>query len=393
MTVATNYRGATAEIIESQVTKIIENSLAGIEGVEYMTSISRAEQSQITVRFRINRDVDAAANDVRDRVARVRGNLPDDIDEPVVSKVEADAEPILYLAFSSTAIPTSRSPTSPTAWCRTGCRRCPASPTCRSTASGAIPCASGSTATSSPPTADHAGRRGRAAPRRTSRSRPAASRATREFTVVSADRSADARASSTTSSSRTPAAIWCACSDVARVEIGAEDDRIIARYNGKSAVALGVVKQSVANPLDVSKAVRAAIPEIEAQLPPGHASSTSPTIRPIFIDRSIDAVYHTIGEAVLLVVGVIFLFLRSLRATLVPLVTIPVSLIGTFALMLRVRLLDQYLTLLAFVLAIGLVVDDAIVVLENIYRHIEDGMPPLAPPSRACARSASPWWR
>ena len=101
VTVQTNYRGASAEIIESRVTQPLEDSLSGIEGINFMTSISRTEQSQITITFRLNRDVDVAANDVRDRVARVRAQLPDDIDEPVISKVEADAQPIIYLAFSS----------------------------------------------------------------------------------------------------------------------------------------------------------------------------------------------------------------------------------------------------------------------------------------------------
>ncbi|MCG6873992.1 MAG: efflux RND transporter permease subunit, partial [Betaproteobacteria bacterium] len=101
VTVETKYRGASAEIIESRVTKPLEESLAGIEGVDTITSISRAENSQITVKFRLERNPDAAASDVRDRVARIRGKLPDDIEEPVIAKVEADANPIIWLAFSS----------------------------------------------------------------------------------------------------------------------------------------------------------------------------------------------------------------------------------------------------------------------------------------------------
>lgn len=101
VTVESKYTGASAEIIESQVTKVLEDSLAGIEGISTLTSISRSEQSQITIKFRLERDADSAANDVRDRVARVRGKLPRDMDEPVVAKVEADANPIIWLAFSS----------------------------------------------------------------------------------------------------------------------------------------------------------------------------------------------------------------------------------------------------------------------------------------------------
>ncbi len=376
VTVATTYRGASAEIVESQVTKIIENSLAGIEGVEYTTSISRSEESQITVRFRIDRDVDAAANDVRDRVARVRGLLPDDIDEPVVSKVEADAEPILYLAFSSDRhsdleitdfadrVVQDRLQTLP------GVADVPIFGERRYSMRIWL-------------NGDKL-----AAYRLTTQDVEAALVAQnaeipagriesdrREFTVVS---QTDLRTPEEFGAIvlKDASGYLVRLDDVARIEVAAADDRVIARYNGKSAVALGVVKQSVANPLAVSQAVRDAIPEIEEQLPPGMSLSIAYDSA-IFIDRSIQAVYHTIGEAVLLVMAVIFFFLRSFRATAVPVVTIPVSLIGAFALMLLFGFSINTLTLLAFVLAIGLVVDDAIVVLENIYRHIEAGMKPI----------------
>jgi multidrug efflux pump len=165
-------------------------------------------------------------------------------------------------------------------------------------------------------------------------------------------------------------------SDVGRAEIDARSKRVIARFNGRSAVAIGVVKQAVANPLDVSKAINQALPRIVQNLPEGmevvNAYDTS-----VYIAASIDNVFRTIGEAVLLVVLVIFLFLRSFRATLIPLVTIPTSLIGAFALMWAFGFSINTLTLLALVLAVGLVVDDAIVVLENISRYVERGMKPF----------------
>ena len=179
--------------------------------------------------------------------------------------------------------------------------------------------------------------------------------------------------------------------DLGRVEIGAAQERSAVRFNGKNAVALGVIKQATANPLDLSKALRAALPRVVAELPEGMAVNVAYDSS-VFIDRSIEAVFTTIGEAILLVALIIFLFLRSPRATLIPLVTIPVSLIGAFALMLAMGFTINTLTLLALVLAIGLVVDDSIVVLENIYRHIEDGMPRLQA-ARARRKSASPWWR
>ncbi|HYD99618.1 MAG TPA: efflux RND transporter permease subunit, partial [Alphaproteobacteria bacterium] len=155
-----------------------------------------------------------------------------------------------------------------------------------------------------------------------------------------------------------------------------EDDRVAFRYNGRNAVALGVVRQSVANPLEISAAANAMLPSITERLPEGMAIDIGYDSS-VFIEKSIENVYTTLVEAVLLVVAVIFLFLRSARATLVPLVTIPVSLIGTFAIMYALGFSINTLTLLALVLAIGLVVDDAIVVLENVYRHIEAGVHPI----------------
>jgi len=164
--------------------------------------------------------------------------------------------------------------------------------------------------------------------------------------------------------------------DVGSVVVGALDERTISRYNGKPSLNIGVIKQAVANPLELSQNVRAEVDKINENLPSGMrfvvAYDTS-----VFIDRSIASVFETIAEAIILVVLVIFFFLRSLRATIIPIVTIPVSLIGAFGIMYAFGFTINTLTLLAMVLAIGLVVDDAIVVLENIYRHIEDGMPRL----------------
>ena len=164
--------------------------------------------------------------------------------------------------------------------------------------------------------------------------------------------------------------------DVARVELGADSSRFRARFNGRTAVPLGIVKQAVANPLDISSALKEMLPEITRTLPEGMRVEIAYDST-IFIERSIKEVYITIIEAVILVVLVIFLFLRNWRAVTIPLVTIPVSLIGAFALMYVFGFTINTLSLLAMVLAIGLVVDDAIVMLENIYRHIENGMEPV----------------
>jgi multidrug efflux pump len=376
VTVETTFKGASADIVESQVTQILEESLAGIEGIDYMSSISRPERSQITARFRLDREPDAAANDVRDRASRVRGRLPDEIEEPIVSKVEADAQPILYLAFSSDRhsamdvtdfadrfVKDRLQNLSGVADVRIfGERRY----SMRIWLDRARLAAYGLT----PADVEDALRRQNVeipAGRIESQAR--------EFTVV------------TETDLRTPAqfenvvlreddAYPIRLGDVGRAEFGPENERVNVRFNGRSAVAIGVVKQATANPLDVSAAVRAELPAIQQDLPEGMQTDLAYDSS-IFIRESIDAVFTTIAEAVVLVVLVIFFFLRSFRATLIPLVTIPVSLVGSFALMYAFGFSINTLTLLAMVLAVGLVVDDAIVMLENIHRHVEEGMAPF----------------
>jgi multidrug efflux pump len=376
VTVETTFKGASADIVESQVTQILEESLAGIEGIDYMSSISRPERSQITARFRLDREPDAAANDVRDRVARVRGRLPDEIEEPIVSKVEADAQPILYLAFSSDR----HSPMDVTDFADRFVKD-----RLQNLAGVADVRIFGERRYSMRIWLDRARLAAyRLTPadveealRRQNVEIPAGriESEAREFTVV------------TETDLRTPAqfenivlreesAYPIRLGDVGRAEFGPENERVNVRFNGRSAVALGVVKQATANPLDVSQAVRAELPAIQQDLPEGMQTDLAYDSS-IFIRESIDAVFTTIAEAVVLVVLVIFFFLRSFRATLIPLVTIPVSLIGAFALMLAFGFSINTLTLLAMVLAVGLVVDDAIVMLENIHRHVEEGMAPF----------------
>jgi multidrug efflux pump len=164
--------------------------------------------------------------------------------------------------------------------------------------------------------------------------------------------------------------------DVGHAELGAADDRNAVRVNGNPAVGVGVVKQSTANTLAVAQAVKAELPKLTASLPPGMKLQIG-FDSSIFIEESIKSVFETLAEALALVVLVIFYFLRSVRATLIPFVTIPVSLVGAFIFVYTLGFSVNVLTLLALVLAIGLVVDDAIVMLENIYRRIEHGMPPL----------------
>ncbi len=376
VTVATGYPGANAQVIESQITKPIEDALSGIEGIDFIQSVSRAESSQVTVRFRLDRDADAAASDVRDRVAQARGALPDEALEPIVQKQEADAQPIIYLAFSSdrhslieiadfaTRVVKDRVQNIPgvaqaQVYGNRYAMRVWLDPE-KMAAVGMTP-------------ADV-----EAALRAQNIEIPAGrvESRQREFTVLS---QTDLRTPAEFSQiilSRTDGYL-VRLGDVAKVELGADSSRFRARFNGNNAIPLGIVKQAVANPLEISAALKKLLPEITRTLPEGMKVEIAYDST-VFIQKSIDEVKKTVFEAFVLVAIVIFLFLRSWRAVIIPLVTIPVSLIGAFAIMYLLGFTINTLSLLAMVLAIGLVVDDAIVMLENIFRNVEAGMSPMA---------------
>ena len=374
VSVVTTYRGASAEVVESQITKTLEDSLAGIEGVEIMTSQSRSERSQINVRFTLRRDPDSAAADVRDKVARVRAKLPDTIDEPVIAKVESDSFPVIYISVQAGG----RSVLEATDFVKRYVQP----------RLSVLPGASdvrifGERQVSMRVDIDRSRLAGykltvqdvEDAIRRQN-AEIAAGRIesnAREFTVV-AETDLQTPEQFNNIIVANVGGYPVRIRDIGNAYVGPLEERTISRYNGKPSLNIGVIKQQVANPLELSKAVRAEVDKLNETLPEGMrlvvAYDTS-----VFIDRSIKSVFQTIGEAIVLVVLVIFFFLRSLRATLIPIVTIPVSLIGAFGLMYAFGFTINTLTLLALVLAIGLVVDDAIVMLENIFRHIESGMP------------------
>lgn len=375
VTVETTYRGASAEIVESRITTPLEESLSGIEGIEVLSSISRQERSQITLRFRSTRNADSAANDVRDRVARVRNQLPDEIDEPVVAKVEADAQPIIYIAFSSDR----HSPLEVTDIADRLVK--PRLQTIDGVAEARLfgarkfamrlwldPVRIAAYGLTAADVENALRRQNLEVPSGRIESR------SREFNVV-AETDMRTVAEFERLVIRESKGYLVRLSDIGRVEIGPEEERVIARFNGRPAVAIGIIKQSVANPLQVSRGVAAAVPELPRILPEGMRADVAYDSA-VFIDRAIANVFTVIFEAVAFVLAVIFLFLRSVRATLIPLVTIPVSLIGAFAVMYALGFTINTLTLLAFVLAVGLVVDDAIVMLENISRYVEQGMKP-----------------
>ncbi len=381
VTVETKYTGASSAVVESQVTKVLEDSLSGIEGVDVITSISRQEQSQITVNFVLSRDADSSAADVRDKVSRVRQRLPQGIDEPVIAKVEADAFPVIWLSFSADNMDVMQLSDYANRIAKPMLQTAPGASDVRVFGERKFamriwldPDRLASYKLTTQDVED--------ALRRSNVEVPAGRIESkfREFNVTAAtdlQKPAEFRQVVIKAINGMPIRIG----DVARVEQGPLSERTSTRLNGRDAITLGVIRNATANPLDLSAAVRKMIPKIKENLPPGIEIEIA-NDNSVFIDRSIKAVYETIVEAMVLVALVIFLFLRTFRASIIPLVTIPVCLIGTFALMALFGFTVNTLTMLALVLAIGLVVDDAIVVLENIFRHIENGMAPFHAASR-----------
>ena len=377
VSVQTNYPGASAEIIESQVTQVLEGSLAGIEGIDTIESTSRAEQSRITVRFRSTVNIDAATSDVRDRVSRVRRQLPDEITEPTIAKVEADAQPIMYLVMQSEAMNAAELTDYVDRFVVNRFKNLDG--VADVTVNGERRYAmrvwidTGRLAGHGLTVQDV-----ESAIRNQNADIPAGriESVEREFTVLSKTSLGTAEEFARIVL-KEAGGLQVRLGDVARVELGTADVRRESRYDGATAISIGVVKTAVANPLDVARGVNALLPRLNGELPPGTSISVGYDST-VFIDRSIANVFQTILEAIGLVLVIIVLFLHSFRAALIPVVTIPVSLMATFAIMYAAGLTVNTLTLLAMVLAIGLVVDDAIVVLENIYRHIEEGMKPFA---------------
>ena len=376
VTVSTRLVGASSEVIESQITKPLEDSIAGIDGVDILTSISRSEQSQITVRFKLSKPPEAAAADVRDRVGRVRGRLPESADEPVVSKVEADAQPVIWLAFTSETM----SPLEVTDVINRIVK--PRLQTIPGVADVQIggdrkfamriwldPDKLAAYRITVQDVEDALRRQNLEVPAGRIESQQ------REFSVT-ARTDLNTVAQFGDVNLKQVSGYTVRLADVARIEQAAASERSYVRLNGVPSISTGIIRNATANPLEVSAGVREIMPQLQRDLPP-QLTVIQANDNSVFIDRSIKSVYRTVAEATALVALVVFVFLRTLRASIIPLVTIPVSLVGAFGLMAAAGFTINTLTLLSLVLAIGLVVDDAIVVLENIFRHIEEGLEPF----------------
>ncbi|HMN46280.1 MAG TPA: efflux RND transporter permease subunit [Povalibacter sp.] len=377
VSITTNYSGASAQVIETKITQVVEDSIAGIEGILKIESESEDERSQVRIEFDISRDMDAAANDVRDRVARVLGNLPEESDPPEVIKADASAEAIMFLNFSMPGMSmlevtdyaernlVDRFSTVPgVARVSIGGGRRYAM---RIWVDRQALAARQMTVTDIED-----------ALRRENIELPAGrlESQTREFslrTLVGLDTEDDFRNLVIT---RGQDGHLIRLGEVATVQLGAENERSDMRLNGKAGVGIGIEAQSKGNTLDIVRGVRAEVERIRQTLPAGALLAVSMD-NGIAIEAALHEVVIAIVFALISVLAVIYAFLGNLRATLIPAVTIPVSIIASFVVMYAFGYSVNVLTLLGLVLAIGLVVDDAIVVLENVHRRTELGEAPL----------------
>ncbi len=375
VSVDANYPGAAAEVIETQITDPIEEQLSTIDGVKQLNSSSSAGRSRISLEFDLRRDTDEAANDVRDKIGRAVDRLPTEVDPPEVEKADTDSDPVMTISMNSDRF-----------------TRLELAEMARRNVAQRL---------QTVPGVSRVGLRG---PQFAMRLWVDTDRlAAYKLTIADVERAlrqqnVDVPSGKIESMTRefgmrlegrmnsvidydnlvlaTRGDTQVKFSDIGRVELGANDYRIAAFYNGRTTIGLQVEKQSQANLLSVASEVKALLPEIRGNLPEGVnlqiAYDTSS-----FVERSVAEVYDSLYIACALVVLTIFMFLRDWRATVIPLIAIPVSIIGSFAVMQWMGFSINLLTLLGLVLAVGLVVDDAIVMLENVYRRIEEGENPI----------------
>ena len=375
--VQTSYPGASAEVIESRITQVLEGELSGIEGVKSIRSASRDGSASVTIEFTLDRDLDEAANDVRDRVSRILRRLPDGADPPSVEKADSDAQPIMWLTLSSDTMNMMELTDYMERYVVDRFATIPGVSQIMIFGAGG------------PSMRIWLDRHALAA---------------RNLTVVDVENALRAEnlelpagrveSEALTFQVRVARNYQTAedfrrlvlfegedghlvrLGEVAAVEVGPRETKRLFRTNGATTTGFGVVKQSTANTVEVLDAVKAEVERVNADLPDGMELITSGDDS-IYIRAAISSVYETIVITTVLVGFVIFVFLGNLRATLIPLVTIPVCLISSFTALALFGFSINLVTLLALVLCIGLVVDDSIVVLENVHRRIEEGEAPL----------------
>lgn len=413
VSVSTTYAGASAEVIENRITEPIEQQVAGIQGVQRITSSSRDGRSNVTIEFALDRDIDVAASDVRDRVSRVQGRLPDQAQPPEVAKADSDSQPIMILFLRSSTLNRleltdyadrsllDRIATVPGVaqaqiygeqryamriWldaAAMGARGLTVSDVENALSNQNVELPAGALESTDK---DYTVRVAR------TYARP------QDFAQLPIGTSGSASigssgASGSVSTGAIPngsgavgalqprASYVTRLGDIARVEEAPAEDRRLFRGNGMDQIGLAVTRQAQSNDLEISKGIKALVEDLQSSLPPGTELVVG-SDNSVFTSHAIDEVWITIGIAMLLVALVNFVFLGSFRAALIPSIVAPICLLSTFIVLAPMGFSLNLLTLLALVLAIGLVVDDAIVVTENIQRRLDHGEPPLVAAER-----------
>jgi multidrug efflux pump len=382
VSVSTIYEGAAADVIEKRITQPLEDEIGGIEGIRTLRSSSMDGRSAITIEFELGRDLDSAANDVRDRVSRAARRLPQEAERPQVTKADAEATALIYISVEAEGMSSMEITDYAERYLVDRLAVLPG------VASVNI-YGGGERSMRIWIDRDKLSARQLAvsdvinALQQENLELPAGRLESTEFEfpvrVARSYRTAEDFA--TLVVGRGPDGHLLRLGEIARVEEGPATNRRIFVTNGRDSVSMGVIKQSNANTVEVLDAVREELKAIERDLPEGMGIAASGDAS-AFIRAAINGVYWAIGMTIALVSLVILLFLGTLRATLIPVVCIPISLCGAVIALQAFGYSINLITLLAMVLAIGLVVDDAIVVLENIYRRIEEGEPPLLAAAR-----------
>ncbi|MED5610630.1 MULTISPECIES: multidrug efflux RND transporter permease subunit [unclassified Pseudomonas] len=376
ITVTTFYAGANAETIQGYITQPLQQSLASAEGIDYMTSVSRQNYSVISIYAHIGANTDRLVTELLSKIGEVKTQLPPDAEDPVLDKEAADASALMYISFYSEHMDNPQITDYLSRVIQPKLATLPGIAEAEILGNQVFAmrlwldpvkmAAYGITASD----IDDAVRKYNFL--------SAAGEVKGELVVTSVNAATDLKSPEAFAAIplKTLGDRRVLMSDVARVELGAASYDSVSSFNGIPSVYIGIKGTPSSNPLDVIKEVRAKMPELEEQLPPDLKVSIAYDATR-FIQASIDEVVKTLGEAILIVIVVVFLFLGAFRSVLIPVVTIPLSMIGVLFFMQLMGYSINLLTLLAMVLAIGLVVDDAIVVVENIHRHIEDGKSPF----------------
>ncbi|KTD24481.1 efflux RND transporter permease subunit [Legionella maceachernii] len=374
--IATDFDGASPELVEKEITIPIENAISGISGIDTLRSMSLIGKSRINIDFQLGVDINEAVNDIRNKLSALSAKLPNDSHSPTVSKNDAEANPVAVIGFNDQL----KTPLEITDYVTRNIK--PILQEIKGVGEVIF----------------HGGR-DYAVKIALDPVRMAAHQVTvaevknalmqqnidvpsgqikstnRYYTVVTHARLQDAKHfSDLVIAQRNNQVIRLA--EIARITVGSENEDNLLRINGKPAVGLAILAQSTANPVEVAAAVHKTINSLKQNLPPGfNIQFVFDSTR--YIKQSIHEVYKTFIEAVLFVGLVVFLFLGNLRAAIIPIITIPICLVSAFWPMYLLGFELNTLTFLAMVLAIGLVVDDAIVVLENCHRHMQAGLSPM----------------